>query len=58
MICRTIRSIAARALANVTALALDALASDDDRHAHHGETIAEDEYLTRLARMSRTKGGR
>ena len=28
------------------------------RPAHHGETIAEDEYLTRLAKMSRTRGGR
>lgn len=59
MICRAIRTIAMRALAGVAALAFYAFASiDDDRPAHHGESIAEDEYLTRLARMSRTKGGR
>lgn len=28
----------------------------DDRGAHHGETIAEDAYLTDLARRSRTGG--
>lgn len=48
MIARLIRR-ASRILASLA----DAL---DDRGAHHGESIAEDEYLTRLARESRTGG--
>ena len=47
MISRIIRRVSC-----VLASLADAL---DDRGAHHGETIAEDEYLTRLVRESRTR---
>lgn len=48
MIARIIRRVS-RILASLA----DAL---DDRGAHHGESLAEDAYLTDLARRSRTGG--
>lgn len=48
MIARILRN-ASRILASLA----DVL---DDRGAHRGETIAEDQYLTGLARASRTRG--
>lgn len=63
MIRRALRNVVVRPLAGLTALAFYAFAVlddeiEDERRAHHGESIAEDEYLTGLARRSRMRGGR